>query len=422
MSLSAVLQPAIDMAWNGIRVDLHTHEAMVRLSDYLDEHPEDVPKFREIARIYLKDGKPYAVGDKLKQQDLAKSLRLLADGGSETFYKGVIAKRIIDDMQTQLGPMSAQDLAGYQIRVRKPLKGVYRGYEVIGMPPPSSGGACLMQALNVMEGYDPKTVAPADYYHALAESMKHAFADRASFLGDEDHHPEVAEDVRKMLSPAHAGKIREAILKDETRPAKDYGIHGLNDDSGTTHYSIVDSKGNAVAATETINLAFGSFVVPAGTGIVMNNELDDFAVKTGVANEFGLMMSERNRIKPGQRPLSSMSPTLLLKDGKAVLAAGASGGPKIITATLQAILQIVDFGKTPDAAVAAPRIHHQWSPNKIRYEEGIGPEIASALTARGHEMEAYSGSAAGVCQAVYVKDGHLYGASDPRKGGRPAGK
>ncbi|MFH2202429.1 MAG: gamma-glutamyltransferase [Elusimicrobiota bacterium] len=419
-SLHEVLQPAIQLAWEGIRVDEHTHEAMSKLAAYIKEHPEEKALYQEIARIYLKDGEPYRVGERLKQEELAKTLRLLADGGADAFYKGVISRRILDDMRTQLGPMTALDLGTYEVKVRKPLRGTFRGYDVIGMPPPSSGGACLLQVLNVIGGYDPKTTPEADYYHVLAESMKHAFADRAAYLGDADFHPEVSADVARMISSEHAAKVRAAIRPDRVSDATEYGRRWLGDDGGTSHYSVIDKDGNAVAATETINLYFGSYVVPHGTGIILNNELDDFAVKTGVPNEFGLLMSERNVIHSRQRPLSSMSPTMLLKDGRAVIAAGASGGPRIITATLQTLLRIVDFSERPDAAVAAPRIHHQWSPDVLRYEPGLSAAVRSVLSGRGHQMKEYDGS--GVCQVVQRDGKRLIGASDPRKGGRPAGR
>ncbi len=422
MGLAEVLKPAIKLAWEGFKVDEHTHQAMVRLERFLKAKPKLAPKYAEIARIYLKEGEPYEVGDRLKQEDLSKTLRVIADGGAEAFYSGVIARRIIDDMKTHYGPMTIKDLKDYRVRLRTPLKGSYRGYEVVGMPPPSSGGACMLQILNVMKGFDPKEIGLPAYYHALSESMKHAFADRASYLGDQDFHEVVGEDVAKMISVEHAQIVRAAITPGKIGEAQHYGRHWLGDDSGTSHFSVIDAEGNAVAATETINLTFGSKVVPLGTGIVLNDELDDFTIKTGVPNEFGLMMSDRNLIKAGQRPLSSMSPTLLLKDGKAVLAAGASGGPRIITATLQTILQIVDFGKRPDAAVAAPRIHHQWSPDVLRYEMGLDGAVLSALASSGNKMEKYAGSRAGVCQVVYRDGGSIFGASDPRKGGRPAGR
>lgn len=421
-SLAEALEPAIRLAWEGFPVDRHTHEAMVKLAAWFEKNGPEKQKYSEIYRIFLKDGKPYAVGELFRQEDLSKSLREIADGGEKVFYEGVIARRIVDEMQTQLGPMTAEDLKSYRVIARAPLKGKFRGYDVVSMPPPSSGGACLIEILNVMEGYDPQTTPPADYYHALAEAMKHAFADRAAYLGDADFHPEAAQDAARMISRERAREVRAAILPDKTRAPAEYGSRRLGDDGGTTHYGVMDAEGNAVAATETINLSFGSYVMPRGTGIVLNNELDDFSVKTETPNEFGLMMSERNLLKPLQRPLSSMSPTLLLKDGKAVLAAGASGGPKIITATLQAVLQNAAFGLPPDRAVAAPRIHHQWSPDVLRFEEGLGPGLKAALEAKGHQIELYAGSEAGVCQVVSRSDGRLVGASDPRKGGRPYGR
>lgn len=420
LPLAEVLEPAIRLAEEGFPVDDFNHRAMAELAEELAGRPRRA-EFRELARIFLKDGRPYAAGELLRQPDLAATLKTLAREGPDAFYTGSIARKLLKDMRAGGGPWSLEDLAGYAVRERAPTRGRFRGYEVVGMPPPSTGGPCVVQILGVMEGFSPAADGEGAYYQALAEAMKHCFADRAALLGDPDAHPRVAADAAAMASPERARSVRAAIRPGRTFPPERYGSKALKDDAGTTHYSVMDSKGMAVSATDTINLSFGSWVVPAGTGIVLNDEMDDFAVRADVPNEFGLLMSERNLVGPGRRPLSSMSPTLLVEDGRAVLAAGASGGPRILTATLQAILRIVDFGELPDDAVAAKRIHHQWMPDVLRAEDGLPEKVRSALAAAGHRLEAYPGQP-GVCQVVLARNGLLYGASDPRKGGRPAGK
>jgi len=415
-SLAEVLAPAIELAESGFPVDRHLRESMEELS----RDAAGAPMYREISRVFLKEGKPYAEGEILRQPDLARTLRLLAKNGPDEFYRGSLGKRIYDEVHGRGGPLKALDLERYEVREREPLRGRFRGYEVYSAPPPSSGGACLLQILDVMDSYTTTPPVPL-YFHALAEAMKHAFADRAAVLGDPDAHPEVGPDVAAMLSSEHIARIRKAIVPGATRDAARCGKRWLKDDGGTTHYSVLDRDGNAVAATETVNLGFGSLLVPPGTGVVLNDELDDFAVKTGVPNEFGLFMSERNLIQAGQRPLSSMSPTVLAKDGRAVLAVGASGGPRIITATLQTLLNIVELGMRPDEAVAAPRIHHQWSPDRLYMEDGIRADAFHLLQKSGHKLESFK-SMAGAAQAAYSQGGRLFAASDPRKGGRPAGR
>jgi gamma-glutamyltranspeptidase/glutathione hydrolase len=419
LPLETVIAPAIELAENGVRVDAHTNEAMISLAELVEQHGAE--RFGEISKTFLKGGKPFEVGEVLVQPDLAQTLRRIAREGTEDFYRGEIAAQIASEMQANLGPLTVKDLSEYEVKVRRPLVVEFRGYDVYGMPPPSSGGACVQQILNVMDGYDPSRLRPARYTHILVEAMKHAFADRASFLGDSDFHPKVIEDVQRMLSPETAKAVRAAIEEGKTSNPSRYGSAWLSEDGGTSHYSIIDAKGNAVAATETINLTFGSLVMPKGTGIVLNDEMDDFAVKTDAPNAFGLIMSKRNLIEPKKRPLSSMSPTIVLQDGKAIMAVGASGGPKIITATLQTLLQVIDFNQPVDAAVSAKRVHHQWSPDELKVEEGVNKEILETLRKAGHAI-AMTEKPLGVSQVVVNMDGSLAGASDPRKGGRPAGK
>lgn len=419
LRLRDALEPAIRLAEKGFPVDADTHEAMRDLAEKAKGPGGE--RFAEAARIFLRKGEPYPVGAILAQPDLARTLRRLAVGGPEEFYRGPIAAAIAEDMQKHGGPMTRADLEGYRALERAPLRGVFRDHGVLGMPPPSSGGAALIQILHVFNGYPAKSLSAADFHHVLAESMKHAFADRAAFLGDPDARPEVARDAQAMISLGHAVKVRAAIDLKKVRDPGRYGRLGLKDDSGTSHYGILDAAGNAVACTETINLHFGAMIVPPGTGIVLNNELDDFALKPGVPNSFGLQMSERNLLRPGARPLSSMSPTILYRGKKAVLAAGASGGPRIISATAQVILNVLERGMSAAEAIAAPRIHHQWRPDVLRAEADLKPELAEHLKSLGHALETTREKLA-AAQLVWAAGGRIYGASDPRKGGKPAGR
>ncbi len=380
MSRDEVMAPAIALAENGFPVDAHTHQAM-----------EDI----------LSRGKAH---------------------GLDAASAAEIAKAILGSIRRGGGPMTAGDLANYRVETREPLRGRYRGYEVLGMPPPSSGGACVVQVLQVLDGYPRGSLDAPSFYATLVEALKHAFADRAARLGDADVHSAVHADVAEMISLERAAKIRAGIVPGETRSPERYGIAGLKDDHGTTHYSVMDKDGNAVAATETVNTYFGSLVMAGDTGIVLNNELDDFSIRTDVPNAFGLLMSTRNVLSPGQRPLSSMSPTILLQGGEAVLAAGGSGGPRIITATLQAVLQIVEFAKTPAEAVALGRVHHQWAPNQVFAEKRLPREVWLRLENDGHAVVELPASREAAVQVVYRDGGRLFAASDPRKGGRPAGR
>jgi len=422
MSRDEVMAPAIALAENGFPVDAHTHQAMEDILSRGKAHGLDAASAAEIARTFLKDGAPYPVGATLKQPALARSLRRIAERGEAAFYEGEIAKAILGSIRRGGGPMTAGDLANYRVETREPLRGRYRGYEVLGMPPPSSGGACVVQVLQVLDGYPRGSLDAPSFYATLVEALKHAFADRAARLGDADVHSAVHADVAEMISLERAAKIRAGIVPGETRSPERYGIAGLKDDHGTTHYSVMDKDGNAVAATETVNTYFGSLVMAGDTGIVLNNELDDFSIRTDVPNAFGLLMSTRNVLSPGQRPLSSMSPTILLQGGEAVLAAGGSGGPRIITATLQAVLQIVEFAKTPAEAVALGRVHHQWAPNQVFAEKRLPREVLLRLENDGHAVVELPASREAAVQVVYRDGGRLFAASDPRKGGRPAGR
>lgn len=415
--LASVVAPAIELAERGFPVDAHLREAMEDLASRIAKSG-DPARYAEAARIFLKDGRPYAVGEVLRQPDLAATLRTLSAEGPDSFYRGTLAKKVLAGLEG--GPMTADDLAAYEPVFRAPLVGRYRGKTVLSAPPPSSGGACLVEMLGALDGYSARTLAKPEGHALVVEAMKHAFADRARLLGDPDAHPEVEENAAAMTSPRRAKELKNLLAAPQTREAASYGVQTLPDDAGTTHYVVMDAHGNAVAATETVNLFFGSMVVPPGTGVVLNNQMDDFAVSTAVANAFGLRQSDLNLVGPGRRPLSSMSPTILLEKGEAVLAAGGSGGPRIITGVLWSILNSVDRGMAPDAAVAAPRLHHQWSPDVVRFDAAVPTDVREELEVRGHRLVPAEGEAA---VQLAVRDARgLSAASDPRKGGRPAGR
>lgn len=421
MSLAELAKPAIDLAERGFAVDAHTHSVLESLATHCSLNPNS-PGARELARIYLDDGRPLQVGHTLSQPELARTLRTIADQGVDVFYTGELAGAMARAVRDLGGPMAAEDLAGYEVMTREPLYGAYRGYRVAAMPPPSAGGACLVQMLNVIEGFDIAQLDPVARYHVLAEAMKHAYADRSAYLGDADANPAVHADVAKMVSSEAAARIQGAIDLERThQDPLHYGSAFAGGDAGTTHFCVVDESGMAVAATETINYPFGSYVVVPGTGIVLNNELDDFTISGSPTNSYGLAYSTRNSIGPGRRPLSSMSPTMLLQGDEVAIIAGASGGQRIITSTLQSILQITELGKAPGPAVAAPRVHHQWIPNRLQIDDGIPDDVRAALRARGHNIVSFRYHS-GVCQLVYRSGGLWHGVSEPRKGGRPAGR
>jgi len=417
-TLAEVLAPAIDLAESGFPVDAHTHKAMRALAEGLP----DSRVYAEVARVYLKRGaQPYAIGETFKNPDLARTLRTISRTGADALYTGALSKTLLAGVRSHGGLVTAGDLRDYAPIEREPVRGRHGSRTVVGMPPPSSGGACMIEILQLIDGYESALLRGEPGDHLLVEAMKHAFADRAAWLGDPGDE-RVGRDVAKMIDRDRADALRRKIGPDATRPSTEYGLSAAPpDDSGTTHFSVIDADGMAVACTETINLTFGSWVVAPRLGFPMNDELDDFTIVAGAQNEFGLVQSDRNMITPGRRPLSSMSPTIVLEGDRVVAVAGASGGPRIITATLQALLRALDDGLPAADAVAAPRIHHQWSPDVVFVDEGITAARLHALMKRGHRLAAFR-SDSGVCQMIVRRKGRLEGACDPRKGGRPAGR
>lgn len=356
--------------------------------------------------------------------DIVATLEAIAREGTDGFYSGVVAERIIAEISRRGGPLTHDDLEAYRVRESEPLVADIAGFRFLAMPPPSSGGAVMLQVLNVLVGPAPGgrsllALTESASAHQLVESMKHAFADRASLLGDRD--TDVLAGVSRMTSPQRAREIRRQIDPDKTRPTSSYGIHAMKDDAGTSHFCVVDGHGGAVACTSTINLEFGSYILVPGTGVVLNNEMDDFAVDATTPNAFGLRQSKHNLIEPGRRPVSSMSPTIVLKDGKTAMVVGASGGPRIISATLQTVMNSLWLGESLDRAVARPRLHHQWLPDVVFVQEGIDARTLEDLLARGHTVRRFPASA-GHVQAIARTPHGWRGVCDPDKGGRPAGR
>jgi len=411
--LADCLAPAIRYAETGFAVDrVWASKAAAEV-----ENLRKFPGSR--AALLHPDGSPLKEGETLAQPDLAATLNGIAAGGIEYFYQGPFAEKVADWMAANGGLLTREDFAGYELREREPLRSAYRGYEVIGMPPPSSGGVHVAQILNILEHYDYAALSPADRAHLFLEAEKLAFADRAHWLGDADFVKVPQGLIDKAYAAELAGKI-------DLRRAATAAVHGTPPHAEsewfgkhTTHFTVVDAEGNWAACTATVNTPFGSKVIVPGTGVVLNNQMDDFSIQAGVPNAFGLVGSEANAIAPGKRPLSSMSPTILLKDGQPVMTVGAAGGPLIITQAALAVIRHVDLGFPLDACLGDSRLHHQWSPAEASVEKGFDPQVLAELRARGHEIKLRSSF--GLAQAIArLPDGRSVAVSDPRGEGRAA--
>ncbi|MER3430596.1 MAG: gamma-glutamyltransferase [Blastocatellia bacterium] len=395
-----------------------------RLAELLYAYRETLSKYPESNRVFLRNGKFYKEGDRFFQPELAETLRRIGLFGAAEFYKGRTARLIAADMKANGGLITLEDLEAYRPIERTPLRGTYRGYEIVTMPPPSSGGLVMLEVLNILEGFNIRELGynSAATLHVLVESMRRAFADRAEFMAD----PDFADvPVGKLVDKSYADALRRTISVDKATASSKIrpGSQMITEGNETTHYTVIDAEGNVVSNTYTINDLYGSRVTIKGTGIVMNDEMDDFAARPGLPNLFGLIQGERNKIEPGKRPLSSMTPTIVLrKDGSFWFALGARGGPRIISAVLQAVINVIDHDMNIQQAIDAPRLHHQWIPDEIAYEPyGLSPDTISVLRGYGHifaSRPVYLASATGI---MVGSDGVRYGAIDSRSDGKAVG-
>ena len=419
---ATVLAPAIRVAREGFPADEAHVGAVAAMAEVRRKHPELRAGLAE-SWVNLAHEGHLAAGEKIVNELQARTLESIAREGADAFYKGDIAEAMVEAVGRGGGPLRRSDLQAYSVRERPALSSRCGPWRILSMPPPSSGGVVTQQVFGLLDrlgglnsGQDMDSPA---WRHMLIEAFKHAFADRARWLADDAFAP---VPVKALTSPAYLDSLAARFDPDHTLPSSAYGTAvQIRDDSGTSHISVLDRNGMAVGCTETINLEWGSCVEVSGYGFLLNNEMDDFTTSEG-ANAFGLVQSDWNRPAPGKRPLSSMSPTIVQADGRVIAVAGASGGPRIISGTLQVLLAALVFGNDAGEAVARPRLHHQWQPDEVRVETGWkNRETLAGLRARGHEIVSYPGSV-GVVQAVVVKDGRITAASDPRKGGRPAGR
>src|SRR5882724_592567 len=408
LPLAALMAPAIRLATEGFPLDAALRYAIERQAS-------NMKKFPELGRVFLVKDEVPPEGETIRQPDLGQALKAIVAEGADVFYQGWIGQAIVDSIKKEGGVLTLEDLKSYKPIWREPLVGSYRKRTIITMPPPSSGGVALIEMLNVLEGHQLTKLAPnsATYLQLVAEAMKHAFADRAQYLGDPDF---VKAPIPTLVSKDYASWIRGRISPVKTYPAKYYGLGNFKaEQGGTTHFSVLDRFGNAVACTLSVNTRFGSKILVPKTGIVLNNEMDDFAIHPS-GNVYGLVGNDANSLQPKKRPLSSMTPTIILQGDRPELIVGAAGGPRIISATLQTILNVLDFQMPIKEAVEAPRIHHQWIPDELNVEDKLPPETKKSLERRGHTVR--ERTTLGVVQAVVAKRAKSTGAADSRKADR----
>jgi gamma-glutamyltranspeptidase / glutathione hydrolase len=427
LGLAKVMGPAIRLARDGFPL---------AWEDAQDFRDEDLGKFPESRHAFQRDGNYYQPGEIFRQPELARTLQQI-EQKPDDFYHGEMARKLAAAVQKGGGLLTAEDLANYEVKERQPVIGSYRGYEIISAPPPSSGGVALIEILNILEGYDLRASgnASAESVHLIAEAFRRAFFDRAEFLGDPDFSnipvaPLIDKKYgaawRESIDPNHSSDSRDlkrpAIFSQlEQYAAAHPPAAPVVEPANTTHYSIIDEAGNAVAVTTTLNDSFGSRVTAEGLGFLLNDEMDDFASKQGVPNAYGLIQGPANTIGPGKRPLSAMTPTIVVKDSKPFLVLGSPGGPTIITTVANIILSVVDYGRNIQEAVNAPRFHHQWVPDRIRLEDRISPDTIHLLKDKGHAINVESSWGDGECIEVDPKTGERLGASDERNNGKAVG-
>jgi len=418
LTWAQLIEPARRLAAEGFALPYSTARGMKGNADELGLYPES-------KKVYLNGGRFWNEGDVWRQPELAATFARLQRFGAREFYEGQTARLIAADMRAHGGLITREDMKGYVAKEREPLRGTYRGFEVISMPPPSSGGAVLIEMLNILEGFDLRHLgaSASERYHVETEAMRRAFADRAEYMGDADF---VSVPVAGLVDKAYAERLRKGIKMERASTSAEVkaGRPTGAESEETTHFTVVDAEGNCVSNTYTLNDSYGSKVVMKGTGVLMNDEMDDFAAKPGTPNMFGLIQGERNAVAPRKRPLSAMTPTFVLrKDGSLWFAVGSPGGPTIINTVLQIIINVIDFDMNIQQAIDAPRIHHQWLPDELVYEPyGMSADTFRALEERGHKLNAkprYMGDAQGIM--IEEKTGVRLGASDPRGSGEPVG-
>ncbi len=416
LTLAEVLEPAIALAENGFPVSPALASHLLIEKDKLSRSPDAKRTF------FHPDGRTLEAGDRLRQPDLAESLRRIKVEGPDAFYRGSIAEKIVADMEAFGGLVSMEDLDAYRPVWRDPIKGEYRGHKILSMPPPSSGGVHLVQMLNILEEYPISEYGhnSARTIHLMAEAMKLAYADRSIHLGD----PDFADiPVDGLTSKSYATQLRERVNPDMATPAGEIAPgnpRAFQEASETTHFSVVDRDGNAVSNTFTLNFRFGTGHIATGTGIFLNNQMDDFSAKPGVPNAYGLIGGEFNAIEPGKRMLSSMTPVIVLRDGAPYIVTGSPGGSRIINTSLQVLLNVIDHGRNIAEATHAPRVHHQWLPDELLLERGISPDTERLLSEMGHNV--LRSTTIGAAQSILFDGQRLHGASDPRRpGGAAAG-
>lgn len=412
-----LLRPAIRLARRGFPV---SYSFAASLSN--EQSKALLEQFPESKRIFLKGGSLYQADDRFRQPELARTLQRIAKRGADEFYMGQTARVLAAEMAKNGGLITAADLAEYRAVERKPLEGDYKGHHIITAPPPSSGGIGILQMLGMLEhsGYEKAGFGAASAIHYVAEAMRRYYADRSEYLGDPDY---FRVPVKALLDPEYIR--RRAASIDPLHATSSDGIGPgkppLPESTETTHFNIVDAQGNAVALTYTLNGGYGNGVTVAGLGFLLNNEMDDFAAKPGSANMFGLIQGESNAISPHKRPLSSMTPTIVTRDGKLEMVLGAPGGARIITAVMQVFLNMVDFGMNVQDAVDAPRFHHQWRPDRLEFERGFSPDTLAILKAMGHHIDDLKYTVIARVEAIRMREGWIEGGSDGRAAGKAAG-
>jgi gamma-glutamyltranspeptidase / glutathione hydrolase len=425
LSIEKVMAPAIKLARDGFALAYEDARDL--------KEDEDLAKFPDSRRIFQRDGNFYQAGEILKQPELARTLERISKNPDD-FYHGALARELAAAIQKNGGLVTAADLAAYEVKEREPVRGSYRGYDIISSPPPSSGGAALIEILNILEGFDLSKSGnrSAETIHLTAEAFRRAFFDRADFLGDPDFSKiPVPQLIDKQYAAAWRASIdadHASVSKELKRPAfggleQNAELHHvpIHESQNTTHYSVIDAEGNAVAVTTTLNDTFGSRATAEDLGFLLNDEMDDFASKQGVPNAYGLIQGPANSIGPNKRPLSAMTPTIVLKDGKLFLVLGSPGGPTIITTVANVLMGVIDFGLDIQQAVNAPRFHNQWLPDQIDIEDRLSPDTMNLLRSKGHKLSVHHFWGDGECIMVDPKTGERLGASDGRNNGKAVG-